>query len=89
MWHISGKIFDFYIISRDYTSNSHVFFCKAMFLFPQSFFHRIFSHPPVPLVPPRRCRFRLARESSQQLKKALAETEAAHFVGDTQGAKFD
>ena len=25
-------------------------------------------------------RFRLARESSQQLKKALAETEAAHFV---------
>lgn len=31
-----------------------------------------------------RCRFRLARESSQQLKKALAETEAAHFVGDTQ-----
>ena len=49
------------------------FLCRAMFLFPQSFFDQIFFTQ-------RRCRFRLARESSQQLKKALAETEAAHFV---------
>lgn len=30
-------------------------------------------------------RFRLARESSQQLKKALAETEAAHFAFQSRG----
>ena len=43
---------------------------------PQNPGHRAVAGTAVP-------RFRLARESSAQLRKALAETEAAHFVRET------